>query len=107
MDEDATGPSEGDRRPHSLLGKATMGIIITAKKRGVGSNLALKEFVDPLGVSVFLECDEPESIFCRGFATFEHEDGYVGAHKDAMAAGWLERQSPRGRLWICPACSGK
>lgn len=73
-----------------------MGITITAVRKTV-----------PRGVSVFLECDEVESIFCRGFATFEDDDGYVGAHKAAMKAGWLERQSPRGRLWICPACSGK
>lgn len=73
-----------------------MGIIIAAIRK-----------TPPCGVSVTLECDQPEEIFCRGFEVFQHDDGYIGAHAAAMDAGWLERQSPRGRMWICPACSGK
>lgn len=63
--------------------------------------------VPPISVALDLECDEPTAMFCRGFVTFTSTDGYVGAHREAMKAGWLERQSPRGRLWICPECSGK
>lgn len=74
-----------------------MGIIITSGPRA-------KE--PPYGIVVMLECDAVEAFFCRGFETFERED-YVTAHADAMKAGWLERQSSSGRLWICPACSGK
>lgn len=61
----------------------------------------------PLGVIVTLECDETSEFFCRGFDRFEHPDGYVGAHAQAMKAGWLERQTSQGRKWICPRCSGK
>lgn len=75
-----------------------MGIVISAIRK-----------TPPCGVSVRLECDAVEAFFCRGFEVFEEPDGggYVEAHKKAMAAGWLERASPGGRLWICPACSGK
>jgi len=75
-----------------------MGIIIAVTGRSP---------TPPIGVSVTLECDEATAFFCRGFEVFEHEDGFIGAHAAAMKAGWLERQSPRGRLWICPRCSGK
>ncbi len=61
----------------------------------------------PLPVAVDLECDAPSGFFCRGFETFTHPEGFVGAHAAAMAAGWLERQSAGGRQWVCPACSGK
>jgi hypothetical protein len=56
-----------------------------------------------------LDCDEAKDIFCHGYQTYKwQDDGFVGAHKQAMADGWLERQSgSRGRLWICPGCSGK
>jgi hypothetical protein len=56
---------------------------------------------------LLLECDAATEFFCRGFARFDDPDGFIGAHRAAMAAGWLERQAPSGRLWLCPACSGK
>lgn len=61
----------------------------------------------PLLLVVILDCDEPTAMFCRGFAEFRSPQGFIGAHAEAMKAGWMERQSPRGRLWICPECSGK
>lgn len=61
----------------------------------------------PLPLVIVLECDAAESLFCRGFEQFDEADGFVVAHTLAMARGWLERQAPQGRLWICPACSGK
>ena len=61
----------------------------------------------PYGVRVTLECDSRKDFFCRGFETFEYDDGFIGAHADAMRAGWLERQTGQGREWLCPRCSGK
>ena len=63
--------------------------------------------VPPIAVEIRLECDAATGFFCRGFETFQHEDGYIGAHAAAMKAGWLERGAPQGRLWLCPGCSGK
>lgn len=60
-----------------------------------------------VAVKVTLECDKPTAFFCQGIGVFESEDGFIGAHQAAMKAGWLERNDPAGRLWICPACSGK
>lgn len=51
-----------------------------------------------------LACDRKP---CSGNETFIYQDGYTGSHAAAMQAGWLERQTPEGRLWLCPACSGK
>jgi hypothetical protein len=61
----------------------------------------------PRLITVTLSCDAATDIFCRGFADFTSRDGYIGAHSQAMAAGWLERQTSQGRLWLCPRCSGK
>ncbi len=63
--------------------------------------------VPPIPVVVRLECDDASMMFCHGFADFRDPAGYVGAHAKAMAAGWMERSSPKGRLWLCPECSGK
>lgn len=51
-----------------------------------------------------LVCDRQP---CSGNETFIYLDGYIRSHALAMAAGWLERQTSQGRLWLCPACSGK
>jgi hypothetical protein len=59
------------------------------------------------GIEVVLECDVHAEMFCRGFEKFTRDDGFVGCHTAAMAAGWLERVAPQGRIWLCPACSGK
>lgn len=74
-----------------------MGLIITSAEEGI----------PPRRVNVTLECDKPTAFFCRGIAVFTSPDGFIGCHSAAMDAGWLERQSPEGRLWICPECSGK
>jgi hypothetical protein len=77
-----------------------MGIIIR-------SDRTIESGMFPLPIAIELECDEPSEMFCRGVATFSSSEGYIGAHTVAMKSGWLERQSPRGRLWVCPECSGK
>lgn len=61
----------------------------------------------PYPMALVLECDARVSLFCRGCMKYEHRDGYVGAHVMAMQDGWLERQASTGRIWLCPACSGK
>jgi hypothetical protein len=61
----------------------------------------------PRAVSVVLTCDLATEFFCRGSERFSSDDGFIGAHAAAMAAGWLERQVSQGRQWLCPACSGK
>ena len=58
-------------------------------------------------IEVTLECDARTAFFCRGFEHFRHPDGYIGIHAEAMTQGWLERQGPQGRIWLCPVCSGK
>jgi hypothetical protein len=75
-----------------------MGIIITA----IDSNPH-----PPYGIRVDLECESAGDMFCRGVERFENENGYIGCHAMAMDAGWLERQTPQGRIWLCPRCSGK
>ena len=79
-----------------------MGIVISVDAE---SPLAAEPHCYP--VKVELECDDTSDMFCRGIATFTNQDGYIGANADAMKAGWLERRTPDGRLWICPRCSGK
>jgi hypothetical protein len=61
----------------------------------------------PYPVTVTLECDDASEFFCRGFTRYSHENGFSGAHAEAMKDGWLERQAPEGRVWLCPTCSGK
>jgi hypothetical protein len=61
----------------------------------------------PYPIAMTLECDSARDMFCRGFTRYLHQDGYQGCHSMAMADGWLERQAPQGRLWLCPQCSGK
>jgi hypothetical protein len=77
-----------------------MGIIIS-------SDQSIERGMFPLPIKIELQCDVADQMFCRGVASFTHADGFVGAHAAAMAAGWLERQAPQGRLWLCPECSGK
>lgn len=74
-----------------------MGIIIRAE----GGNVL------PFPIEVMLICDEATAMFCRGNASFKSPDGLIGARTEASKAGWLERQSSRGGLWVCPECSGK
>ncbi|MHB8272704.1 hypothetical protein [Bradyrhizobium sp.] len=76
-----------------------MGVIISAADRPTSYGI--------VPVLLRLECDARTGFFCRGRENFEHPDGYIGAHADAMAAGWLERNGPQGRIWLCGACSGK
>lgn len=56
----------------------------------------------PRGVIVGLTCDVAG---CGGAERLQA--CYIDAHGAAMSLGWLERQTPQGRLWLCPACSGK
>lgn len=74
----------------------------------MGIAIANADEPPPCGIVVTLECDsDAREMFCRGFETFQHADGFIGCHAAAMKAGWLERQSTQGRQWLCPACSGK
>lgn len=75
-----------------------LGITITADEDGT---------TFPRKTTLLLECDAVEEFFCRGAEAFTHPDGFIGAHRDAMKAGWLERQTSDGRIWMCPRCSGK
>jgi hypothetical protein len=56
----------------------------------------------PGSIIMWLQCDT-----CGAVERFTHADGFIGAHASAMTKGWLERQAPQGRLWLCPECSGK
>jgi hypothetical protein len=58
----------------------------------------------PRDITLTLSCD---AAACLAFEAFTSPDGYVGCHAAAMTKGWLERQAPQGRLWLCPKCSGK
>jgi hypothetical protein len=59
-------------------------------------------------VKLHLFCDEPHEIRATTEEVFFHVDGFIAEHRKAMNAGWLERtDSSRGRIWICPRCSGK
>ena len=66
-----------------------------------------------ISMSCDMSADVPRdltvSLICDGvcFNQAAFTCGYVEAHGAAMRAGWLERQAPSGRLWLCPACSGK
>lgn len=39
--------------------------------------------------------------------SFVHDDGFIGQHREAMAAGWKETFGDSRRLWLGPCCSGK
>jgi len=73
----------------------------------MGVEITAKDNMVPTSIVLTLECDVATEFFCRGFDRFEHDDGFVGCHAAAMKAGWLERNTTQGRLWLCPACSGK
>lgn len=38
---------------------------------------------------------------------FEHPDGYIGAYRSAMAAGWKDTHQDGKRVFFGPCCSGK
>ena len=62
----------------------------------------------PYTIRVELVCEaEDYALLCKESEVFKHPNGYIGCHALAMRAGWLERQTPQGRIWICPECSGK
>jgi len=73
----------------------------------ISSDRTIESGMFPLPIKITLECDATTEMFCRGFESFEHPDGFSGAHSTAMAKGWLERQASGGRVWLCPECSGK
>ena len=56
---------------------------------------------------ITLECDVATAMFCHGVMEYQHPDGFIGMHIGAMKDGWLERQTGKGRIWLCPECSGK
>jgi len=73
----------------------------------MGISVAIENAAYP-HITLTLECDaDPKVMFCRGFETFNDAEGFISCHKAAMAHGWLERNTSKGRIWLCPACSGK
>lgn len=73
----------------------------------MGISISIDESTPPPRFAIIeLECDVRRDILCRGVARYE-TTGFVAAHGIAMLEGWLERQAPEGRIWLCPACSGK
>jgi hypothetical protein len=59
-------------------------------------------------VKLSLLCDEPHETRATTEQVFFHKDGFIEEHRMAMDAGWLERDGgSRGRIWVCPRCSGK
>lgn len=77
-----------------------MGIIIRCADRA-------PDTPQPWPIAMDLICDEPSGLLCVREQTFTHPDGFIAIHSAAMKAGWLERYADEGRLWLCPACSGK
>ena len=63
----------------------------------------------PRPVTLTLTCDgDHGDLFGSIIGTFQHADGFAAEHALAMRAGWTERDGKsRGRLWLCPLCSGK
>ena len=58
-------------------------------------------------IALELECDAQRGMFpCTVKQTF-NEGHYLANIRKATAKGWLERQESSGRLFLCPACSGK
>ena len=55
----------------------------------------------PRGVRLTLTCDAGD---CTNEQTFTQAD-YVAQRAAATKAGWLERQTSAGRLFLCPQCS--
>lgn len=69
--------------------------------------MGIKISGEPFAVPTLeLTCDGDHGLF-PAVARFHHGDGFIGEHRLAMAAGWLERQGSQGRLWLCPECSRK
>ena len=73
----------------------------------MGIDISAKNNDPQIGeVVTVLTCDAADEFFCRGSEAFE-DGGFIEQHTKAIEVGWLERQAPQGRLWLCPACSGK
>jgi hypothetical protein len=61
----------------------------------------------PKGTVLVLTCDaETDGLFPPARAVFK-QDGFIEQHAAAMAAGWLERVTDNGRVFLCPDCSKK
>ena len=61
----------------------------------------------PLPVTLELTCDGDHGLFPPTPQRFDDADGFIAQHASAMAAGWLERVTDDGRVWLGPCCSGK
>lgn len=61
----------------------------------------------PRQIMVQFSCDSPADLLCGERQIFRHAGGYIGCQLEAMKAGWLERHTDNGRIWLCPNCSGK
>jgi len=60
----------------------------------------------PRAVTLTLTCDAPTGLFRPAVARFTGA-WFPDLHHAAMAAGWRETFDARGRVFLCPDCSGK
>jgi hypothetical protein len=61
----------------------------------------------PRSTMLILTCDGGECGLFPTSAEFVHPQGYIAQYRAAMNAGWKDTQGPQGRIFLCPACSGK
>jgi hypothetical protein len=54
---------------------------------------------------LILTCDGDHGLLPAVSQRFD-QDGYIAQHAAAMRAGWKETHD-RGRIFLCPECSGK
>lgn len=64
----------------------------------------------PRPLRLTLTCDghgEDLDLFGGTLQHFEHPDGFVGAYRLAMNAGWKDTSASGTRMFLGPCCSGK
>lgn len=65
----------------------------------------------PVTTRLTLRCDNDAGHngdpFDMRQQTFHHEDGFIGQYALAIAHGWKDTDRGQGRVFLCPACSGK
>jgi hypothetical protein len=58
----------------------------------------------PWPIELVLRCDGCSS---SSAAEFRHDQGYVGAYRLALRAGWKDTHRDGVRVFLGPCCSGK
>lgn len=61
----------------------------------------------PYATTLTLTCDGDQHGLFGLTGTFQHAEGFMAEYRLAMNAGWKDTQGPQGRIFLCPACSGK